>query len=329
MFTKKGAVLVASTIFCLSTPLAVLATDNSAQVENASGGVKFGMAAGVEAWSGDITYQIGYPVSDAYGYIYNGYFPFSELSFPLDVAFGTVEADLTIIDKYVIGLKLKKNISDPDDYMEDRDWITSSDPSRLDIYSDSTVTDFSAFVIDVDLNYRIVVNDRVSFGAGIGYMHQDFEYETALIRQWSPSGLMGFDYVGDGTTSLIYEVEIDMPYLEVSGHFNILPSLFINGRFAYAPWVSVDDKDQHLLRNKVNTGDLSGSAVMFSGDVEYDFTPQFFVTGGFDYTYIKADGDMDATFYGIYDHTVAEELESDQFVLYATVGFRFGAPANQ
>jgi outer membrane protease len=325
MFSKKGVVAVLAFVLGLSAPAMVVAADgvdNDDQV----GAIQFSMDAGVEAWGGDITYQIGYPVTDAFGYTYNGYFPFSELSFPLDAVFGVVAVDVVIIDKYVIGLEVKKNVSDPDGDMEDRDWITPSDPSRLDIYSESAVTDFSALVFDVDVSYRFLNNDRVSLAAGFGYMYQNFEYETAVRRQWSPSGLMGFDYVGDGSTSLIYEVDFAMPYLLFEGQFNIIPSLKINGRFAYAPWVNVEDTDQHLLRSKVNTGDLTGSAVMASVEAEYDFTPQFFVTGGLDYTYVQADGDMDASFYGTYDHTVAEELESNQASLYATIGFRFGVP---
>lgn len=330
MLTKKVAVAVSAAILGLSQVAMVSGAegaDAGAHDAAKTGGFQFSMDAGVEAWGGDITYQIGFPVTDAYGYTYNGYFPFSELSFPLDATFGVVEAEAVILNKYVIGLTLKKNVTDPDDYMEDRDWITDSDPQRLDVYSDSEVTDFSAFIVDVDLSYRVFVNDRISLAAGFGYMYQDFEYDTAVRRQWSPSGYMGFDYIGDGTTSLIYEVDFEMPYLLFEGQFNIIPALKLNGRIAYAPWVDVDNTDQHLLRSKVNTGNLSGYAFMTSIEAEYDFTPQFFMMGGLDYTFVDVDGDMDASFYGIYDHTVAEELESNQTSLFAKIGFRFGVPA--
>ncbi|MCL7486799.1 MAG: omptin family outer membrane protease [Desulfobulbaceae bacterium] len=330
MFTKKIAVAVLAAISGLSSAAMVSAADradNSGQNSVSAGALEFSMDAGVETWGGDITYQIGFPVTDAYGNTYHGYFPFSELSFPLDATFGVVEAEAVIIDKYAVGLKVKKNVTDPDDPLEDRDWITPSDTHRLDIYSESEVTDFSALVIDVDVSYRFFHNDRAMLAAGVGYMYQDFEYETSVRRQWSPSGYTGYDYVGDGSTSLIYEVDFEMPYFLVEGQFNIIPALKINGRFAFAPWVDVDDRDQHLLRNKVNTGDLSGSAVMAAVGVEYDFTPWMFVTGGLEHTYVDVDGDMDASFYGIYDHTVAEELESSQTSLFAKIGFRFGVPA--
>jgi len=326
MFSNTVITTVLIVILSFSVPKMTNAAGSvvdNPQTEAAGGGFEFSMDAGVEAWGGDVTYQIGYPASDARG-TYNGYFPFSELSFPLDAVFGVVDVEAVIINKYVLGLKVKKNVSDPNDNMEDRDWITVSDPYQLDIYSESKITDFSAFVLDVDVSYRFLNNDKVVLAAGVGYMHQDFEYTTALIRQWSPSGYRGYDFVGDGGTSLIYEVDFNMPYLMVDGRFNIIPALRVNGRFAFAPWMKVEDKDQHLLRSKVNTGDLDGSAIMLSAEAEYDFTPQLFVTAGLDYTYITADGDMDAAFYGVYDHTVSEEIESNQASLYATIGFRFG-----
>lgn len=329
MVSRKMAVAALAVIFGISahtfSPSLCHAEE---ETSSGTGRFEFSMDAGVEAWGGDVTYQIGYPVSDWSG-TYYGYFPFSELTFPLDAVFGVVKAEAIFVDKYVVGLKVKNNISDPDDNMEDRDWITPSNPARLDIYSNSEVTDFSATVIDVDASYRFMRRGTFSLAAGIGYMYQDFEYETALIRQWSPSGLWGYDYVGNGSLSIIYEVESDIPYISFTGNFKPSPSVQINGRIAVAPWINVKDKDQHLLRDKVNTGDLDGSAVMVSLEGEYDITQSFYVTAGLDYTHIEADGDMNAYFYGLYDHTLAEEFESNQTSVFTTIGFRFGVPAQR
>lgn len=334
MISKRMPVAVVATILGLAVPSMVSASAGWADGDKqqgsvASGGVVLSMEAGAESMSGDITYQIGYPVTDAWGYTYNGYFPFSELMFPLDAEFAVVGAELGILDKYIIGLKVKSSVNEPDDYMEDRDWITETNTSRLDIYSDSEVTDFTSTIVDVDVSYRFFNNDKMSFAAGVGYLYQDFEYETALMRQWSPSGLSGYDYAGDGGVSLIYEVEAEIPYLAISGSIKPIPALSINARFAFAPWIQVDNKDQHLLRNKVNTGDLDGTATMASVEAEYCINQYLFVNGGFDYTYFEADGDMDATFYGIYDHTVTEEIDSSQTSVYATFGVRLGVPSQK
>jgi outer membrane protease len=282
---------------------------------------------GVEAWGGDITYRIGYPVTEASGRKYYGYFPFSELEFPLDAGFGVVKAGAILRDRFVANAQVKTNFSDPDDEMIDRDWISSYSPWRLDIYSTSEVTDFQALVLDADFSYKVLNWNIVWLAVGAGYMYQNFEYETALIRQWSPSGLPGYDYVGDGSTSLIYEVDVYMPYILLNTKFFVVDRFNINARLGIAPWIKVEDKDQHLLRDKVNVGDLEGSGFSLAVDAEYEITSQFFVNGGLSHTYIDVDGDMDASFGGVYDHTVKEELNSNQTSLYVMIGFRFGVPA--
>jgi outer membrane protease len=282
---------------------------------------------GVEAWGGDITYRIGYPVTEANGRKYYGHFPFSELEFPLDAGFGVVKAGAIFGNALVANLQLKTDIYDPDDEMIDRDWISSRNPWRLYIYSESEVTEFQAVVLDGDLSYKVFDWSIMWLAVGGGYMYQSFEYETALIRQWSPSGIPGYDYIGDGSTSLIYEVDIYMPYILLNTKFFVVDRFNVNARLAIAPWMKVEDKDQHLLRDKVNVGDLEGSGVVLAVDAEYEITPQIFVNGGISGTYIDVDGDMDASFGGVYDHTVKEELESNQTALYLMIGFKFGVPA--
>jgi outer membrane protease len=299
-------------------------------MQQMQGESQFWLHAGVESWSGDNTYQIGFPVTDSFGNLYEGYFPFSELKFPLDVVFGVVKVKAVIRNRFVFDALVKKNITEPDDNMEDRDWLTDANPSQLDVYSDSEVVGFDGFVFDVDLAYKVLCRDKGWLAAGAGYMYQNFEYDTAVIHQWSPSGIPGFEYVGDGTKSIYYEVNYKIPYFLLSGQLTLNPQFTLNGRFAYAPWVSADNRDQHLLRYKENrAGDLDGDAYMLSVDAQYDFWQHWFLTGGLSYTSIDVDGDMDATFFGIYDHTVREELESEQTSLYLTVGYRFGPSSNE
>ena len=280
--------------------------------------------AGIEAWDGDITYQIGYPASLANGMVENGYFPFSELKFPLGCVYGTIEMNAIFHDKFIVNGTIKKNISSPNSDMEDRDWITESNPSQLDIYSESNVTDFSSMIVDVDLEYKFMQTPKGWLAGGVGFLYQDFLYETALVYQGSPSGIHGFDYVGDGGTSIDYEATFHIPYLVVSGRINPTQRLHLSGRLAFSPYATGEDRDQHLLRYKENKGDLAGTAYMLSLAAQFDFTPRWFMTAGLDFTSIEMDGDQVATFYGIYDHTVSAELESTQTAVFLTTGYRFG-----
>jgi hypothetical protein len=325
-FTVLAAVLFISTPVLAGTAVQSPPTSITIQpVQQLQGEPEFWIHAGVESWSGDNTYQIGFPVTDALGNHHEGYFPFSELKFPLDAVFGVIKLKGVVRNKFILNAQVKKNISDPDDSMEDRDWLTDSDPGRLDVYSDSDVTGFEGYVLDLDLSYKFFCRDKGWLAAGAGYMYQNFEYETAVIRQWSPSGLPGFDYVGDGTTSIYYEVDYKIPYFLLSGQMTLSPQFKLNGRFAYAPWVTSDNRDQHRLRYKENrAGELDGDAFMISADAQYDFGEHWFMTAGLSHTSIDVDGDMDASFFGYYDHTVAEDLESEQTSIFLTIGYRIG-----
>jgi len=302
---------------------------NIRPVVQMEGAAEVWLHGGIESWDGDITYKIGFPVTLYDGTVFEGYFPFSELKFPIDTVFSTITMNSVFRDKFLLDATLKKNLSSPDSNMEDRDWITESDTNRLDVYSESKITDLNAWIIDVDLGYKVLRKPQGWLAGGIGYMYQYFDFETAVIRQWSPSGLDGFDYTGDGTVSLNYEAKFYMPYFLISGQYNPVPKIFINGKIAISPKVEVKDRDQHILRYKENIGDMDGHGVMISLNTRYDLNQRWFLTAGFTHTYIDVDGDMDASFYGIYDHTVTEELTSDQTSVYLTAGYRFGPMPNE
>lgn len=331
MLVKKMSAAALSAVLGLALPTMAFAGNTDSNQININPLVVLSVEAGGEYLAGEMAYSIGYPVTWYWGETEHGYFPFSELTFPLDVAYGTLGFGLQIDENYKIGLTLKKSLSEPDDYMEDRDWITWNDQSRLDIYSDSDIVDFSSTIWDIDATYRFFKNDMFSFAAGFGYERQDYRYDTAGIRQWSPSGLEGYDYEGDGSVTIIYDVDVEMIYLTLDGSWCIAPNFRINGRFAFSPWVDVDDRDEHLLRYdyiglgyKESTGHMQGTAVIVGIDAEFDITPSLYINGGFDYTDIETDGESASSYSGYYSHTVYEEWESVQATGFAKIGYRFG-----
>ncbi len=327
---NKSVLSLVSAVFMVTPVMAGTAvksdetTISIQPVQQVQGEPKAWLHAGVESWSGDNTYQIGFPATDSFGNVYAGHFPISELKFPLDAVFGVIKLNTVIKDRLLFDVVFKKNLTEPDDYMEDRDWITESNPGQLDIYSDSEVTRFDGLVLDVDLAYKVFCGEKGWLAAGAGYMYQDFEWDTAVIRQWSPSGYPDFDYVGDGALSILYEVNYKMPYLLLIGQLDLNPNFRINGRFAYAPWVDAEDRDQHLLRYKENRGSYDGYAFMVAADAMYDFTQHWFMTAGVSHTSIDVDGEQGSSFFGYYDHTIQAEMESSQTAIYLTAGYRFG-----
>jgi outer membrane protease len=287
----------------------------------------YALSVGTEMMAGDTTYQIGFPVVDASGVPIAGYFPFSELEWPLDVWLARIEGRATINDQWRLNATIKKDLSTPDDNMVDSDWITASNPSRLDIFSESEISSFDFFMFDADIEWTFLQRDAVSLYAGLGYMYQDIEYEAKLIRQFSPSGLTGFDFTGDGRVAITYDITYSIPYLKVGTDLKINADFTIEGSIAYSPIVNAEDTDHHLLREfggKINSGDMDGDAIMLDVSGKYMFTPALFAEAGFTYLKIEVDGDQDQRYgLGFPLGTVTEEAESSQTSGYVSLGYNF------
>ena len=287
----------------------------------------FDIAIGTERMSGNTTYQIGYPVTLPNGTQYAGYFPISELEWPLDIWLARIDAGFNIGDSWRINGVLKKNLSDPGDKMKDSDWITASNPGRLDVYSESDISDFDALIFDIDVEWAFLKRPSWLLYAGLGYQYQKFDYDAKLIHQYSPSGLPGYEAYGDGRVGITYEMTYEMPYLKIGTDFQINDKFSLAGSFAWSPIVDAEDEDHHLLRKnggKICTGDMDGDAYMINLSAKYNFTPSWFLKGGFHYTKIDVDGEQ----YQIYGNgvpigTIREESESTQTSEYLTVGYTF------
>jgi outer membrane protease len=103
--------------------------------------------------SGNTTYQIGFPVTLPNGTQSAGYFPFSKLEWPLNIWLARIDAGLNIGDSWRINGVLKKNLSNPGSKMKDSDWLTISDPNQLDVYSESDISKFEAWIFDIDVEW--------------------------------------------------------------------------------------------------------------------------------------------------------------------------------
>ena len=289
--------------------------------------VQFTLAVGAERMEGDTTYQIGYPITSPSGVTFDGYFPFSELEWPLDIWLARVDGSMLIKKTVRVSASVKKDLSDPDDNMIDSDWITASNPSQLDVYSESEISSFDALIYDIDVDWIFFRSDVVSLYAGLGFLYQDFEYEGKLIRQTSPSGIPGAEIEGDGRVGITYDITYTIPYLKIGTDLKFSPKFSLAGSFSFSPFVEAEDTDNHLLREnggKIMDGDMDGDAIMFDFSGKYNFTPVVYVKAGFQYVKIEVDGTQTQV-YGTGEPigTVAQESESTQTTGFVLVGFDF------
>ena len=283
---------------------------------------KFDITLGIGKLSGDTTYQIGGTVVDSSG-SYELHFPISELEFPLDVNMisveGSVEADI-----WKLSLCVQKEITDDSGDMKDSDWITPSDPSRLDIYSTSDA-ELDALILDINFRGRFYKTSNWSFIAGLGYLRENFDFKCRLKRQYSPSGLPGYDFVGDGSVGLIYEVTYNIPYMQIGAQCKIKDKLRLEASLGYSPIVNVKDKDGHLLRVPpiFAKGNCDGDAILFSFTGRYDFPKNWFLTAEFGYAQIDTDGTQKNYINGGWVWTTDETIESEQLFTTFAVGYEF------
>lgn len=283
----------------------------------------FNFTAGGGFMSGHTTYQIGGRVTEP-GWSYDVHFPISELEFPLDVAVLKFGAGACIRERWLVSFSAAANVTEDPGNMIDRDWITEWAPNRLDIYSESD-SELTAFMGDVDVVYVFHTRDGLTLGAGVGLMLEQFEYECRLIRQWSPSGLFGFGYMGDGSVGITYDISYVIPYAAVRADLAIGRSLTCSAEVGFSPFAMAEDEDVHLLRNppKKSVGDYDGYAFLVSAEGTFHFTDSWFVRGELDFLTISVDGEQESSQRGVYTHTIDAEVESQQLSILAMAGFSF------
>jgi outer membrane protease len=282
--------------------------------------VSFDVSVGTELMAGNTTYSIGYPITVLGGETFNGYFPFSELEWPLDIWLARIDAGINIGSSWKINGTLEKNLSDPDSPMIDQDWFT---PGQLDVYSESSISDFNALILDFDVEWMFLRYKSLNFYAGLGYQYQNFQYDGNLIYQYSPSGEPGFNAYGNGRVGITYEITYKMPYLLIGGEYQVASDFIIKGNIRFSPLVDAEDDDNHILRDNTSKGSMDGSAYMIDVSGIYSFLSPWFVEAGFYYSKIDVTGDQIQSFSGVPEAIVYEASESIQISGYLNVGYKF------
>ena len=282
---------------------------------------KIDLSFGLEEMSGEMTSSVGGEINHANGQNERTFFPISDLEWPVDILLARFEGSLTLNPMWRINGTLKTAVDDPDEMMIDRDWFYPYGPA--DIYSESNISEFEAFILDVDFEWTYLRQGPLSLSAGVGYLHQEFDYEGNLIMQYSPTGITGYNYVGNGATGITYENTFSMVYFLLGADMQLTPQFDFSGKFSVAPLASSEDELHHLYYNKVSTGDMDGTAYMFEVSGNFQISPWWFVKAGVQFTNISVDGDQYQVLGGEPLGKIDQEVESDQSSAYISMGYSF------
>lgn len=303
-------------IIGLAVPCAVSVADE------ASGQNNFNLSAGIESMTGEITTGIGGMFGYADGSTELFHFPVSELEWPLDVTLGRIDASANIASSWRVNGLFKTDMDDPGDNLIYKDFVTPANPGRLDVYSESEISDFDALILDVDVEWLFLQRETWSVYAGLGYRYQKFEYDGNPIYQYSPSGLPGLEFDGDGSVGIMYELTNSMPYAMIGMEIIFNDRFALSGSFSYAPWVDGDDKTTYVYSNSTDRGDMDGDAYMLDVAASYQITSSWYLATGVQYTKIDMDGTMRFGDNGPVA-SADEKVESSQTSIYLKAGMTF------
>ena len=288
--------------------------------------------------TGDIQYQIGGKVVTASGEA-EVPFPISELKFPLDAFMvkGTVAVDFA--ERWSLMASVATNITDDTGKMEDSDWgyFSSSSADTLDIYSESD-TEMDALLLEGKATFMFYqgyygqdslngISNRdimFSFFAGVGYKYQKFDFDVSDLDQWYPSHPELPHTITSGLV-LTYEAEYQIPYLELSMEMNVGEKFLMEFGVAYAPLVDFQDEDNHILRDDVfiSDHDWDGDAWFVSLKGRYAFTRHWFMEIDVEAMQIESEGPSDGYHGGVWDHTIDQEVKTEQYSAYLSIGCGF------
>ncbi len=320
--------LIGLIIFYISP---VSAEELSAKIKAKTGENKyshFDATAKIGKLSGHTTYQIGGNTEMANGESLDLHFPISELLFPLDVYMASFDIAVNHYNKFSITAGIQASLTKNAGKMEDSDWgwpieyptgsgVYYSNPNSLDIYSESS-SDLNSMTVDLNFRYHFMETNQSVFNmiysAGIGYIYQQFNYKCTLIRQWSPSGLEGFDVVGNGTTAIKYEAIYKIPYLEFILNGLTVSDIEFESAIGFAPYVKASDIDNHLMRQPVlnSEGQCTGSAFLFSLNIFYHLESGSAIGLGFEYMLINTEGTEKQYVVDVYSATIDKKMFSEQ-----------------
>ena len=299
----------------------------------AGGDWRLDLDAGVGTLSGDATYEIGGRVTSG-GVTEDGPFPISRLEWPMEVWMGRIAGAIAWREALELRGNFAFSLSDDAGTMEDSDWDYPGDGGRLlTVYSESDAA-LDATTWELDGRWwlwrRPAGRAEYAVGAGAGWIHQAFDWEARDGTQWYPAdpGVPADTWEGAGIT---YQLDSDIPYLQLAGRAKG-GRFSVEGRVAYAPSVTMNDRDDHLDRDILAKTDAEGDAWLAEISSEYAFEGGWFARVGIQWMTCSVDGPSKNLVYGPGESgdntpgerwTIYEEITSSQSFFSVAVGRRF------
>lgn len=279
------------------------------------------MCGAVEAWRGDTTYAIGGRIRLADGRPLVAPFPISELEFPMDVQVASLAVAAPLGARWQVGARAAKNLTADAGTVKDTDWGVVNDADTVDVYSESD-GELDVWEAEAWGRYALPAWGRVQVSLGAGYLRQDLAYDVTNLDQRYPSSGGALDPLVVPGRVATYDATFDMPYVEACAQIALGTRLAASLRATGMPVVSVEDKDRHLLRDKVATADDDGTGFSLEAACRYRAESGLFVEAGVSYRAIDADGRQTQADAGEVIGSIEHRLEQRLWAARLAAGWR-------
>jgi len=274
--------------------------------------------------SGDMNYEIG---GDLMSFGAQSYAndPTSKLEFPFRVMTVTVNAAVTYSDLLEARISYSHNTDNPNKKMQDSDWDDGNDPSLMTVYSESDAG-LKAYTVDGDIKFWLLrkYNEKqevtAAFGPGVGYMYQNLDWDISNVDQWYPPYPDDPHYRFAGPV-MTYDAEIYAPYVALYGKAK-LSWVQLDGSFGWC-FISTHERDNHLLRGKINTTDGSGKGIKANLNAKFPLHKGLYLTANINLFSFYASGTQHQKFYGEEWYQINDRARSTQLMYTLGLGYNF------
>ncbi len=204
----------------------------------------------------------------------------SLLEFPLDVTIGGISGEIHPMEdqtRWSIGLKFLTNLNNPSEKMIDTDWDEMKTIFPYTKWSETNSNaEIDLTILDAEFRFRIVQKKSMDISILAGGRYQRIYQEAIGLDGWQrkfnvdsnlydPS--FDFSYFQD-TVVGTYEIKLKQFKVGIQSEI-YLSSLFTSQlKIAFAP-VFFDDKDDHVLRNKLSTASGDGKGIITGFNLRY------------------------------------------------------------
>lgn len=230
----------------------------------------------------------------------------SQLEFPLDVVMAGAAVGLHSTRETLYTWSIEgsyfTNIDNPGGVMKDHDWETDTATWRVEKFSyTESRAEMKSTLITVEGYLRVLQRQRFGLDLWGGFRYQKIEQDIIGYDGWQIDTNGVRHTVSGIEKGIYYKVTYKSPHLGLRSNIRLRHHTVISAKAAFAlMWAS--DFDDHLLRNKTATADITGkgfiSGVSISHQMPRTGKIQPFFELASEFVYLHASGNQTQRWYG-------------------------------